>query len=154
MLGGTTSVWGGRRIPLNPEDFIPTRERPGWPIAFSEVDAHVPGALDFLDAGTSEFSAASTLTRHPLSLDSIGDLVVDRIERFSKLTNVWRKWRATLARSRNMIVIHGASCTNVVADADRTRAARLELRTGSNRSHKILAPVIVLACGGETPRLP
>src|SRR5260370_20136878 len=35
MLGGTTSVWGGRCIPFDPEDFAPADVRPGWPIAFA-----------------------------------------------------------------------------------------------------------------------
>jgi choline dehydrogenase-like flavoprotein len=155
MLGGTTSVWGGRCIPLDPEDFAPTRDRPGWPIGFAEMDAHMPDALDFLDAGRPEFSAAAALATHPISFDgSVGDLIVDRIERYSKPTNVWRKWGPTLARSRDVTVIHGATCTNVLTNADGTRAVALELRTASNRSHKILASMIVLACGGlETPRL-
>ena len=51
MLGGTTSVWGGRCIPFDPEDFAPARDRPGWPITFAEFYGHVPDALEFLDAG-------------------------------------------------------------------------------------------------------
>jgi choline dehydrogenase-like flavoprotein len=155
ILGGTTSVWGGRCIPLDPEDFAPTRERPGWPIAFAEMNAHIADALDFLDAGKPEFSAASAFATHRVSIDkSAGDLDVDGIERFSKPTNVWRKSGATLARSRDVTVIHGVTCTNIITNADGTRAVALEIRTVSNWSHKILAPVIVLACGGlETPRL-
>lgn len=155
MLGGTTSVWGGRCIPLDPEDFAPACGRPGWPIAFAEFDAHVPHALEFLDAGNPEFSATAALPVHPLLLNgSIGDLALDRIERYSKPTNVWRKWRETLARSRDVTVVHGAACTNVVTNTDGTSVVALELKTNSNRSHKILAPAIVLACGGlETPRL-
>src|SRR4029077_10468492 len=41
MLGGTTSIWGGRCIPLDPEDFAPTHWRPGWPITYGEMDAHI-----------------------------------------------------------------------------------------------------------------
>jgi choline dehydrogenase-like flavoprotein len=155
MLGGTTSVWGGRCIPLEPEDIIPTPARSGWPISFAEVDAHVSDALEFLDAGRPEFSAAAALPTNPVSLDaSADDLVVDRIERFSKPTNAWRKWGAALARSRDLTVIHGATCTNILSNADSSRAVGLELRTPSNRSLKILASTIVLTCGGlETPRL-
>jgi choline dehydrogenase-like flavoprotein len=155
MLGGTTSVWGGRCITFDPEDFAPTHSRPGWPIAYREMDAHIAEALKFLDAGEPEFSAASALPKHPVSLDpSVRDLTVDRIERYSKPTNVWRKWGATLARSRDVTVIHGATCTRVVTNADGTRAIALELRTASSRSYRVLASVIVLACGGlETPRL-
>ena len=155
MLGGTTSIWGGRCIPFDPEDFAPTRMRPGWPIAYAEMDAHIAEALEFLDAGEPEFSAASALPKQPVSLElSAGDLAIDRIERYSKPTNLWRKWRATLARSRDVTVIHGATCTSVVTNADGTRAIALKLRTISNRSHKVRASVIILACGGlKTPRL-
>lgn len=155
MLGGTTSIWGGRCIPFDPEDFAPTRMRPGWPIAYAEMDAHIAEALEFLDAGEPEFSAASALPKQPVSLElSASDLAIDRIERYSKPTNLWRKWRATLARSRDVTVIHGATCTSVVTNADGTRAIALKLRTISNRSHKVRASVIILACGGlETPRL-
>ena len=96
MLGGTTSVWGGRCISLDPEDFVPALGQPGWPIPFAEMDAHIAEALEFLDAGRSEFSAAAALPTHPVSLDACaGDLAVDRIERYSKPTNVWRKWEAS-----------------------------------------------------------
>ena len=156
MLGGTTSVWGGRCIPFDPEDFAPTCERPGWPIAFAEMDAHIAAALEFLDAGKPEFSAVSVLPTYPvLTDDAANDLVVDRIERYSKPTNVWRKWATTLARSRDVTVIQGATCINVITNADGSEATGLALRmTSSHRYHKILASTVVLACGGlETPRL-
>ena len=155
MLGGTTSVWGGRCIPFDPGDFAPGCGRPGWPITFTEFYAHVPEALEFLDAGGAEFSAAAALPNHPLPLKHpVSDLVLDYIERYSKPTDVWRKWREKLARSHNVTVIHGMACTSIVTNAEGTSVAALELRTVSKRRHKISAPTIVLACGGlETPRL-
>ena len=155
MLGGTTSVWGGRCIPFSPEDFAPTRDRPGWPIAFAEFDAYVPDALEFLDAGPPEFSAAAALPDHPVPLDqALSDLALDRIERYSKPTDVWTKWGAHLAQSRKVTVIHGAACTGVLTNVEGTLAVAVELTTVSRRRHTIAAAKIVLACGGlETPRL-
>ena len=46
-LGGTSTVWGGRCIPLDPQDFAPTPDRPGWPITFAEVEKHIADALEF-----------------------------------------------------------------------------------------------------------
>src|SRR5260221_11974755 len=81
MLGGTTSVWGGRCIPFDPEDFAPTSDRPGWPIAYGEFEAYVADALEFLDAGPSEFSATAALPNHLVPSGSYSsDLVLDRIE--------------------------------------------------------------------------
>ena len=160
MLGGTTSVWGGRCIPFDQEDFAPAHDRPGWPITFAEFDSHVPDALEFLDAGAPEFAAPEFTTpgarpNHPVPLAGpLSDLVLDRVERYSNPTNVWRKWREKLARSREVTVIHGVACTGVLTNAEGTRAAALDLRTISNRRHTIVATTIVLACGGlETPRL-
>ena len=80
--------------------------------------------------------------------------MLDRIERYSKPTDVWRKWREQLTRSRDVTVINGAACTGVLTNDEGTRAVGLDLRTISHRRHKIAAETIVLACGGlETPRL-
>ncbi len=155
MLGGTTSVWGGRCIPFDQEDFIPAPDRPGWPIPFAEFEAYVPDALEFLDAGVPEFSAAAALPDYTIVLEQASnDLVLDRIERYSKPTNVWQKWSKKLTQSHGVMVIHDAACTNVLTNADGTRVQALELRTASNRRHKVVATMVVLACGGlETPRL-
>jgi choline dehydrogenase-like flavoprotein len=155
MLGGTSTVWGGRCIPFDPEDFAANALRPGWPIAFEEVDAYTEDAVDFLEAGRPIFDARSALPETPvLSAAATGDLVLDRIERYSKPTNLWSKWRAHLARSSEITVIHGATCTEILTGADGVRARALQLQTASGKRHELSAPRIVLACGGlETPRL-
>jgi choline dehydrogenase-like flavoprotein len=155
MLGGTTSVWGGRCIPFDREDFESTPNRPGWPIGFTDVDGHVPDALEFLDAGKPNFSAAAAMPDHSIRLDRpLNDLDLDRIERYSKPTDVWRKWRDHLTSSGDVTVIQEATCTGVLTNAESTCVAALEVRTPSQRRHKIVSETIVLACGGlETPRL-
>jgi choline dehydrogenase-like flavoprotein len=155
MLGGTTSVWGGRCIPFDSEDFAPSPERPGWPIVFAEVDAHVPDALAFLDAGEPEFSANAALPVPPLPIgEAPADLRLNVIERYSKPTNVWRKFRDNLIRSADITVLEQAVCTEVLDDETAGRVVGLVIRTPSGGRHKILAESIVLACGGfETPRL-
>jgi len=137
MLGGTTSVWGGRCIPLDPEDFMPGLGRSGWPMPFDEVAAYFPGALAFLDAGTSKFTIAPAL-RGPsglLSPTAGCDVVLDRIERFSKPTNVWKKWKRSLARSEQVTVLHGAACTEKVP-----RGVGADRGAGLRRSRDAAAP--------------
>jgi choline dehydrogenase-like flavoprotein len=155
MLGGTTSIWGGRCTPFDQEDFAPSAERPGWPIPHREMDAHVREALEFFDAGRQEYSAAVAMPERPVPLHAAAtDLVVDRIERWSKPTDVWRKFGPALTLSPEVTVIHEATCTNVLTTEDGSRAVGVELRTPTVRSHKVLARTIVLACAGlETPRL-
>lgn len=154
MLGGTTSVWGGRCIPFDPEDFTATRDRPGWPIRFDEFDSYVGAALDFLDAGPAKFSASSLHPGQELPLPNSRDLELGRIERYSKPTNAWRKWGAYLSRTLDVTVIHDVTCTSVLTNASGTAAAGVEVRSPSGTCHTIAAGTVILACGGlETPRL-
>jgi hypothetical protein len=103
-------------------------ERPGSPIAFSDVPAHVPDALATLSIRHARFLRRFDIGEaSPVARRLIGDLVVDRVERYSKPTDVWRKWGPTVAWSRDVTVIHGATCTNVVANDDGTRAVAVEL---------------------------
>jgi hypothetical protein len=100
---------GAGCTPLDPEDFAPTQARPGWPITFAEMDAYVPDALEFLDAGSTRYSAAEVMPTHPLPLDPTQtDLVVDRIERFSLPINVWRKFSTALENSPDIPVIYSS----------------------------------------------
>src|ERR1700760_4208761 len=45
MLGGTTSIWGGRCIPFDATDFAPALDRAGWPISFNDFEAYMADAL-------------------------------------------------------------------------------------------------------------
>lgn len=154
MLGGTTSVWGGRCIPLDPEDLLANPSRSGWPISFTDLSTYFPDANRFLDAGEADFFASGALPSRSILLNATSDLDIDRIERFSKPTDVWIKYKEQLSRSSAISVISGAACVEILVDDDGRCVTGLKLKTPSNRNHTILAPIVVLACGGlETPRL-
>jgi choline dehydrogenase-like flavoprotein len=155
MLGGTSTIWGGRCTAFDPEDFAPAAGRSGWPITYAQMQAHVAEALEFFDAGSAEYSASTVFPRHGIPPDPAGsDLVLDRIERWSKPTDAWRKFGSVLGRSADVTVIYGAACVNIVTSDDGNRVSSLSLRTSSGRLHVIRAPTTVLACAGfETPRL-
>ena len=155
MLGGTTSIWGGRCIPMEPEDFAPAEGRSGWPIAYDDVARHYLDALEFLQAGAADFHATSALAGIPAPAcrDASG-LDIDQIERFSEPTDVWKKWGAVLAHDTNVTVLHDGACTSVITTRDGGRVVGLRLRTPSNQRRDIRASRVILACGGlETPRL-
>lgn len=155
MLGGTTSIWGGRCIPLGPEDFAPTEKRGGWPIAYDEVAGYYKDALAFLQAGVADFAAATALAGIPApACTDPSQLDLDAIERFSEPTDVWKRWGAALARDPKVTVLHDAACTSIITTPDGGRATGLRLRTPSLQSREVHATRIILACGGlETPRL-
>ncbi len=158
MLGGTTSIWGGRCIPMSKDDFIqrPDLGRAGWPIAYEEVAQFYPAALDMLEAGAYEFEAADAFPGKPAALGparSGEGLVLDQIERFSPPTDLARTYARELEASSNIKILVEAACVEVLTDSTGDKVEGLALRAGG-KLFKVKARQIVIAAGGlETPRL-
>jgi choline dehydrogenase-like flavoprotein len=158
MLGGTSSIWGGRCIPMSEDDFLPRPDlgRGGWPIPHDDVARHLAGALEILEAGANEFGAANALPGQPPMLGPAREgsgLVLDRIERFSPPTDLGRRYARELENADNLTILLNTACLEVLTDEDGTRAEGLVLRAGG-KAITARAPRIVIAAGGlETPRL-
>jgi choline dehydrogenase-like flavoprotein len=158
-FGGTTSLWGGRCIPLDPLDF---KRRPyvsysGWPILYEEVAKHYPRALDYCDAGRFEFTATGSLQAPTPTIegfDGRGEVVTDLIERYSLPTDFGKKFRDQLTQSRDVTVLLQARCTRLqkAEGADVIEFVEYVDKTGKVR--RLSARTVVLASGGiEVPRL-
>ena len=57
VFGGSTTLWGGRCIPFDDIDFEdrPWMDFARWPIGPDDVAAHIPRAMQLLEAGCPEF---------------------------------------------------------------------------------------------------
>lgn len=148
--GGTTSLWGGRCIPLEPIDFEQRDWVPhsGWPIAYDEVARFYPQALDVCEAGPAAFESDSRM------FSGTGDdLVADRIERFSRPTDFGKRYRDELAAAPDVRVLTHAAVVAITTDDDGTAATGVDAVVAGNRRH-VRARRVVLAAGGlETTRL-
>jgi choline dehydrogenase-like flavoprotein len=157
LLGGSTAIWGGRCIPFDPIDFAPRPwlARASWPIAYAEVARRLPEALRIAEAGQPEFAAGSALPDQAAPLiDGVhsANVVLDRIERFSKPSHFGKVWRDALARAADLVVYLHAPVTQVLTD-DHARARGVRLAV-AGRNVELAAPRVVLASGGiETARL-
>jgi choline dehydrogenase-like flavoprotein len=159
QFGGSTTIWGGRCVPFDRQDFLgrPAVPDSGWPIDYSEVARHYPTACELLEAGAAEFSARRTFqdvapALFP-ALEAEG-VSTDGMERFSCPTNVGDRYRARLQVARFVSVLLGANCTNLKVSSTGTSVESVEVRTLSGRSFQVVADAVVLAVGGlEVPRL-
>lgn len=160
MLGGTSTVWGGRCIPMSEDDFAarPDLGRNGWPIAYHDVARHYPEALAFLDAGKPEFDAARAFPGDsgPMAPVRSGDrLVLDAVERFSLPSDVAHEHRKDIAASERLRVLINAPCVEILTSPDGTRATGVAVQAeGTGKPFAVLGRAVVIAAGGlETPRL-
>src|SRR5258707_5428491 len=63
-LGGSTTIWGGRCVPLDEQDFLKRPHVPlsGWPFDRSALHPFYESAQTLLEAGVFHYSAATAFT--------------------------------------------------------------------------------------------
>jgi choline dehydrogenase-like flavoprotein len=158
-FGGSTSIWGGRCVPLDPIDLQarPWIAHSGWPIGMAELAPHYAHANRLCEAGDFAYTAAEAF---PGGLPPIiagfrgANCTDDRLERFSCPTDFARRYRGRLAASRTLRVILHASVTELTCAPCAATVDSLAARSLRGRRFRVRPRRIVLAMGGlEIPRL-
>lgn len=154
-LGGTTAMWSGRCVPLDPIDFSVRAWMPfsGWPINRADLEPYYRRAQSV--CGVGEYRYDDTLWQdlgiEPPAFDpAVLNVRFWRIapERFG------RRYRKELQDAPNISVVLGATVTNVGLAVDAASVDRLHLAGKGGRSAIIRARRYVLAAGGiENARL-
>ena len=159
VLGGGTSIWGGRCVPFDPIDFEARRwiDHSGWPIGYDEVERHYAAANAWCEAGEYEYDARLAVPNgmrallrgfSPLHFDTNG------IERFSCPTDFGSRYKDRLRSTPNLRVLLPATATRLRAARDGSRIEALDVCNGRDTTFSAVADQFVLAMGGmETPRL-
>lgn len=157
MLGGATTIWGGRCIPLSPVDLEARSYVPhsGWPIGWDELSRYYRKAQDYCEAGAPFYTVQAALGPDaPATIQGFDDADVTtcEIERYSLPTNFGRARLPSLAASRNVRVLLNVTVTSVDPDGRAVSSIVAERPDGGRVL--IRARHYVLAMGGiETPRL-
>ena len=158
-FGGSTTIWGGRCVPLDPIDFQAREWIPdsGWPISYPEVAQYYPRANIICEAGSSSYDAAEAVPggMRPIVRDfDPADFTTSTIERFSCPTDFGRRYRQQFALSATARVMLHANCTRLVASADGSRIEMAEVQTLDGNCFGVSATQFVLATGAlEVVRL-
>ena len=158
-FGGSTTIWGGRCMPLDPIDFEQRSyiQASGWPFAYDTLLPYYPRANQLCEAGDFAYSAPMAFPQgmRPLIEGFVSDRVTtDSLERFSCPTDFGRRYGERLAASRNVRVLLNANCTELQLAPDGTNVESITLRTLNGKRFSVAATYVVLAVGGlEVVRL-
>ena len=158
-LGGSTTIWGGRCMPLDPIDFEPRDYLPysGWPIRFDDLAPFYPRANELVEAGKFAYTAETAYDgpSPPAIRGFDSDKVTqNRLERFSLPTNFAVSHGDTLAAATNIRVLLHANCTGIRLTADGGAVDHLDVAVLEGPRFTVKASEYVLATGGlEVPRL-
>ena len=147
-LGGTSSWWGGRAVPLDEVDFSPrfTAQGASWPIAYGDMVLEHAAAAEFFGLGSAQFEAPS------------GDFVLPDgvrttdLEAWCPEINVARLHKRRLEAVGGPCILVGATVVGLEF-SDTGCVVGLEIATPDGR-RKLATKAVVIACGGlETTRL-
>jgi len=157
FFGGTTNIWGGRCIPLDPIDFRKRAWVPhsGWPIGLDDLAPWYRKAQATLELG--EYRYGEELWQEiadsapNFSQDSLSTLFwrFDNMkERFA-----WSRCADLINSDKVNVVLH-ANAVHVQANAAGTSITRIEVRALAGDMIPVKAKHYVLACGAiENARL-
>jgi choline dehydrogenase-like flavoprotein len=158
-FGGTTTIWGGRCMPLDTidfeyRDFMPNS---GWPIDRSALMPFYPKANRLCEAGAFSYTASEAFEQ-PLRPMIEGfespHFSTDSLERFSCPTDFGARYGRRLHAAANVRVLLHGNVTHVQLDAGGERVESLVVRTLGGKTLRARAKQFVLAAGGlEVARL-
>lgn len=157
QFGGSTTLWGGRCVPLDPQDFEPRQAVPlsGWPISAQDVYQYYPAATALCEAGEADYYGKTALPpgTRPLFTHTPGPRIdTEGLERFSCPTDFGRRYAQRLQSAARVML--GANCLSIHLQPDGNQVASLKMGSLAGNCFHVRARAYVLAVGGlETPRL-
>ncbi|MFC1777393.1 FAD-dependent oxidoreductase, partial [Pseudomonadota bacterium] len=157
FFGGTTNIWGGRSIPLDPIDFEKRDWVPhsGWPITLDDLQKYYRIAHDSLELGEYDYEADNwkKLGLNPLDFDP--QKIATRFWRFDHFAERFNSQRSEdLVKAQNIQVVLHANTVGLQATDNASGISRVDATSMDGRKLQVKAKHYVLACGAiENARL-
>jgi choline dehydrogenase-like flavoprotein len=152
QVGGASTIWGGRCVPYDPIDFDSRAfiEHAEWPISYEDLLPFYERACTWMSVGRPVFDTAQApqLARPIVPGFINGDVRNTTLERWSLPTNFGREYRDLLEDAKNIRLVTGLTCTEIVCTPGESRVDHLECRTLDGSSTQIRGRRYVLAAGG------
>lgn len=158
-LGGSSAIWGGRCMPMDPIDFESRNyvADSGWPISYTDLLPYYPKANALAEAGRFSYDAVDALgaTAAPMIRGfNSTQIRTTGLERFSCPTHFGTRYFKRLQLAPGVQVWLGANCIRLGLYADGRSLQAAEFATLSGNRFSVSARATVLATGGiETARL-
>jgi choline dehydrogenase-like flavoprotein len=158
VLGGASTIWGGRCVPYDPIDFE-KRGHPaygGWPFDHETITPYYAKAMDLADAGEPNFDAQKNLPHAAPLIEGFRSNVVETVnlERFSLPTNFWKKLGPELKSRVGLRILTDATCTKLHMNSTGKLVTKAKLQGLDGKVWSVKAQRFIIAAGGiETYRI-
>ncbi len=149
-FGGTSNLWGGRSMPLDPVDFAPRPFANGarWPIRYDELAPFYETACRYTHCGEAAFDLAA-----PGLAPADDAFSLHRVERASNKPRFQKAHAETLAASALIDIRLGVTVVDLEI-AENGRIDGVVIADAGGARARLRAKRVVLAAGGlESTRL-
>jgi choline dehydrogenase-like flavoprotein len=156
-LGGSSSRWGGRMVPMSPQDTLPRPHinDPGWPLAAAQLDRYDQEIEDLFDIGHGSFQEIGRGAA-PSGIISDEQSFIARWARCPSFArcNIVTALGSRLKAVPNLTIWLNATVTEFDIDRETGRLRGVTARDLGFRTLKARADEFVLAAGSiESTRL-
>ena len=159
VLGGGTTIWGSRCVPLDPVDFAKRSWVPhsGWPFEYSALLPFYPEANRLCETGDFSYDARhvfpSTAAEMIPGIDGV-DLATWPLERWGPPTDFGQRYFHRLSSASNIRVLLHGHAVHLQADVPGTSLCHVDCACLPGAKFRVRARKYILACGGiENARL-
>lgn len=155
-FGGSSTIWGGRCVPLSRSDFEPRSHvaNSGWPISYDELLPYYSRALTYCEAGEFAFDPGCLKKVAPIIEGLASPEIAVGLERFSPPTDFGRRFKSDLLQSPAHKILLESTCVRLLSSDSGRIAEAVECSTIAGNKFRICARYIVVAAGGlESARL-
>jgi choline dehydrogenase-like flavoprotein len=155
-FGGSSTIWGGRCVPLTRSDFESRAHvaNSGWPISYDELVPFYSRALAYCEAGEFAFDPGCLKAAEAI-IDGLAsaELTIG-LERFSPPTDFGRRFKSDLIGSSTHRILLESTCTGLLTSDSGRLVEAVECSTLGCNHFRICAKYVVVAAGGlESVRL-
>jgi choline dehydrogenase-like flavoprotein len=157
--GGTTTIWGGRCMPLDAIDFELRDYLPGsgWPFGAQELARWYPRANELVEAGEFRYTAPESGpgAMRPIIRGFAGEhFSTAALERFSRPTNFGKRFHDELRDAPGIQLLLHAALVHVQLQPQGDAVSHLDVANRAGGRFRVEARAYVLAAGGlESTRL-
>lgn len=155
-FGGSSTIWGGRCVPLTRSDFESRSHvaDSGWPISCDELFPFYSRALTHCEAGEFAFDPSCLKASGPIIEGLASTEITVGLERFSPPTDFGRRFKSDLIGSPMHRILLESTCIRLLSSDSSRSVEAVECSTLSGNNFRIYAKYIVVAAGGlESVRL-
>jgi choline dehydrogenase-like flavoprotein len=155
-FGGSSTIWGGRCVPLARHDFEPRAHvrNSGWPISYADLVPYYSKALTYCEAGEFAFEPDCLNASGPLVEGLVSEDITVGLERFSPPTDFGRRFRSDLISSPAHRILLESTCIRLLSDESGRSVEAVECSTVAGNNFQICSKYVVVAAGGlESVRL-